>query len=66
MLRDTGRVRGPEGFRTRRLDHTEFPDVYPDANYLNVRIDASQVTSGLHAGLVAPLRRGARASPNQR
>jgi putative transposase len=37
-------------FRTRRLDHTEFPYVYLDATYLNVRIAAAtgqpgQVTS---------------------
>jgi transposase-like protein len=32
-------------FRTRRLDHTEFPYVYLDATYLHVRNTASQVTS---------------------
>jgi transposase-like protein len=37
-------------FRTRRLDHTEFPYVYLDATYLNVRVAArtgqpGQVTS---------------------
>ncbi len=32
-------------FRTRRLDHTEFPYVYLDATYLHVRNDTSQVTS---------------------
>jgi putative transposase len=32
-------------FRTRRLDHTEFPYVYLDATYLHVRNDSSQVTS---------------------
>ena len=32
-------------FRTRRLDHVEFPYVYLDATYLHVRNPASQVTS---------------------
>ena len=32
-------------FRTRRLDHVEFPYVYLDATYLHVRNDASQVVS---------------------
>jgi len=32
-------------FRTRRLDHVEFPYVYLDATYLHVRNQASQVTS---------------------
>ncbi len=32
-------------FRTRRLDHVEFPYVYLDATYLHVRNTASQVTS---------------------
>jgi transposase-like protein len=32
-------------FRTRRLDHIEFPYVYLDATYLNVRNQTSQVTS---------------------
>jgi putative transposase len=32
-------------FRTRRLDHIEFPYVYLDAAYLHVRNSASQVTS---------------------
>jgi transposase-like protein len=32
-------------FRTRRLDHIEFPYVYLDATYLHVRNTASQVTS---------------------
>jgi transposase-like protein len=32
-------------FRTRRLDHIEFPYVYLDATYLHVRNVASQVTS---------------------
>jgi putative transposase len=32
-------------FRTRRLDHTEFPYVYLDATYLHVRNQASQVAS---------------------
>jgi len=32
-------------FRTRRLDHVEFPYVYLDATYLHVRNSASQVTS---------------------
>ena len=32
-------------FRTRRLDHTEFPYVYLDATYLHVRTPAAQVTS---------------------
>jgi len=32
-------------FRTRRLDHTEFPYVYLDATYLHVRTAAAQVTS---------------------
>jgi putative transposase len=32
-------------FRTRRLEHIEFPDVYLDATYLHVRNTASQVTS---------------------
>jgi putative transposase len=32
-------------FRTRRLDHTEFPYVYLDATYLHVRNQASQVCS---------------------
>lgn len=32
-------------FRTRRLDHIEFPYVYLDATYLNVRNQTSQVVS---------------------
>ena len=32
-------------FRTRRLDHIEFPYVYLDATYLHVRNQASQVCS---------------------
>ena len=32
-------------FRTRELDHTEFPYVYLDATYLNVRNTTSQVVS---------------------
>jgi transposase-like protein len=32
-------------FRTRRLDHIEFPYVYLDATYLHVRNTSSQVTS---------------------
>src|SRR3954449_3263114 len=32
-------------FRTRRLDHTEFPYVYLDATYLHVRNSTSQVVS---------------------
>jgi transposase-like protein len=32
-------------FRTRRLDHIEFPYVYLDATYLHVRTTASHVTS---------------------
>jgi putative transposase len=32
-------------FRTRRLDHVEFPYVYLDATYLHVRNQASQVCS---------------------
>jgi putative transposase len=32
-------------FRTRRLDHIEFPYVYLDATYLHVRNDRSQVVS---------------------
>jgi putative transposase len=32
-------------FRSRRLDHIEFPYVYLDATYLHVRNSASQVTS---------------------
>jgi putative transposase len=32
-------------FRTRRLDHTEFPYVYLDATYLHVRNATSQVVS---------------------
>ena len=32
-------------FRTRRLDHTEFPYVYLDATYLHVRNQTGQVTS---------------------
>jgi transposase-like protein len=32
-------------FRTRRLDHTEFPYVYLDATYLHVRNQTSQVVS---------------------
>ena len=32
-------------FRTRTLDHVEFPYVYLDATYLHVRNQASQVTS---------------------
>jgi len=32
-------------FRTRRLDHVEFPYVYLDATYLHVRNATSQVTS---------------------
>lgn len=34
-----------EAFRNRRLDHTEFPYVYLDATYLNVRNDLSQPAS---------------------
>jgi putative transposase len=32
-------------FRTRRLDHAEFPYVFLDATYLHVRTEASQVVS---------------------
>jgi putative transposase len=32
-------------FRTRRLDHTEFPYVYLDATYLHVRTEQAMVTS---------------------
>jgi putative transposase len=32
-------------FRTRELDHTEFPYVHLDATYLNVRNTTSQVVS---------------------
>jgi putative transposase len=32
-------------FRTRRLDHTQFPYVYPDATYLHVRNATSQVVA---------------------
>ena len=32
-------------FRTRRLDHIEFPYVYLDATYLHVRNQTGQVTS---------------------
>jgi putative transposase len=32
-------------FRTRRLDHIEFPDVYLDATHLNVRNQTPQVVS---------------------
>ena len=31
-----------EAFRNRRLDHIEFPYVYLDATYLNVRNTVSQ------------------------
>ena len=34
-----------DSFRNRRLDHTEFPYVYLDATYLNVRNDLSQPAS---------------------
>src|SRR5215211_7744399 len=34
-----------DAFRTRRLDHTEFPYVYLDATYLHVRNSTSQVVS---------------------
>ena len=34
-----------EAFRSRRLDHTEFPYVFLDATYLKVRNCVSQVTS---------------------
>ena len=34
-----------EAFRTRRLDHAEFPYVYLDATYLNVRNNLSQPAS---------------------
>jgi putative transposase len=34
-----------DAFRSRRLDHTEFPYVYLDATYLHVRNPASQVVS---------------------
>jgi putative transposase len=33
-------------FRTRTLDHVEFPYVYLDATYMHVRDDRSQVVSG--------------------
>ncbi len=36
---------GVEAFRTRRLDHIEFPYVYLDATYLNVRNSLSQPAS---------------------
>jgi transposase-like protein len=39
-------------FRTRRLDHVEFPYVYLDATYLHVRNNGSQVTS--MAVVIAP------------
>lgn len=32
-------------FRTRRLDHIDFPYIYLDATYLHVRVDHGQVTS---------------------
>ncbi len=32
-------------FRTRRLDHVEFPYVFLDATYLHVRTESAQVTS---------------------
>ena len=34
-----------EAFRSRRLDHVEFPYVYLDATYLNVRTSVSQPAS---------------------
>src|SRR3954462_3909654 len=34
-----------DAFRSRRLDHTEFPYVYLDATYLHVRNSTSQVVS---------------------
>jgi putative transposase len=34
-----------DAFRSRRLDHTEFPYVYLDATYLHVRNQTSQVVS---------------------
>ena len=34
-----------EAFRSRRLDHVEFPYVYLDATYLKVRNSVSQVAS---------------------
>ena len=34
-----------EAFRSRRLDHVEFPYVYVDATYLKVRNSVSQVAS---------------------
>ena len=36
---------GVEAFRTRRLDHIEFPYIYLDATYLNVRNSVSQPAS---------------------
>ncbi len=36
---------GVEAFRTRRLDHIEFPYIYLDATYLNVRNSLSQPAS---------------------
>ncbi len=39
-------------FRTRRLDHVEFPYVYLDATYLHVRTEQAMVTS--KAVVVAP------------
>ena len=36
---------GVEAFRTRRLDHIEFPYVYLDATYLNVRNSVAQPAS---------------------
>ena len=41
---------GVEAFRTRRLDHIEFPYVYLDATYLNVRNSVSQPASMAHRG----------------
>ena len=40
-------------FRTRRLDHIEFPYVYVDATYLHVRNHSGQVTSMASSSLPA-------------
>jgi transposase-like protein len=41
-------------FRTRRLDHTEFPYVYLDTTYLHLRNSTSQVASRNSCGRVSP------------
>ena len=40
-----GSIEMVEAFRSRRLDHVEFPYVYVDATYLKVRNSVSQVVS---------------------